>query len=278
MLDTLAGWILSLVSEDWTGRIQYLTTGKHIAWYTSVRFNLLAAFFGAALAVIFGLLGAAAHRSTIAVCRWIGLMYTSMVRGIPDILFFLFFPLAFEQAFEFVKSRHVCSDAELASVTQWPPCMASQWYVSTTEYLFLACLSLGIIYGSYVANVVHGAMSAIPVGQIEAARAFGFTGRQVYWRFQVRQMWVYALPGLSNVWLMLFKATSLLSLLQIADIVFWADRLGAANFFASAGPVHPDWRWRYYLVLLIFYILVALVSEQIFKRVTVRVSRGISLT
>ena len=56
-------------------------------------------------------------------------------------------------------------------------------------------------------------------------------------------MWIYALPGLSNVWMLLIKATSLLSLLQIADIVQLADRLGAPNFSRSAGFIHPDWRW-----------------------------------
>ena len=66
---------------------------------------------------------------------------------------------------------------------------------------------------------------------------------------------VYALPGLSNVWLLIVKATSLLSLLQIADIVLWADRLGAPNFLPAVGLVHGDWRWRYYLVLFVFYMI-----------------------
>ena len=75
-------------------------------------------------------------------------------------------------------------------------------------------------------------------------------------------MWIYALPGLSNVWMLLIKATSLLSLLQIPDIVLLADRLGAPNFLARVGLVHPDWRWIYYLVLFVFYILITFVSEK----------------
>ncbi len=97
------------------------------------------------------------------------------------------------------------------------------------------------------------------------------------WRFHIRQMWIYALPGLSNVWMLIIKATSLLSLLQIADIVLWADRLGAPNFTRSAGLVHPDWRWGYYLVLLVFYILLTFLSEKVFAAVTRWAGRGMSV-
>lgn len=266
-----------MISDEWVDRILFLTNGKHLAWYSSVRFTLFAAFTGAVLAVIFGVLGAAARGSAIAPVRWIGLIYTTMLRGIPEVLFFLFFPLAFEQTTEYFLSQHVCTAAELAAVTQWPPCKAAQWYLSTTEYLVLASVSLGIIYGSYAANVIHGAMQAVPKDQLEAAQAYGFSKRQVFLQFQVRQMWIYALPGLSNVWLLLLKATSLLSLLQIADIVLWADRLGAANYFSRAGMVHPDWRWRYYLALLLFYIVMTMISERVFNWLTKRARRGLSL-
>lgn len=278
MLEATALWLSQALNGEWLDRIQYIFNGKHLAWYASVRFTLIAAFFGAIVALVLGLLGAAALRSRFLPLRISGLLYTSMLRGIPEVLFILFFPLAFEQTVEFFLSRQSCSAAELAQTIQWPPCAAAQWHLSTTEYLALACISLGIVNGSFVAHVIHGAMSAVPVGQLEAARAFGYTRKQVFWKFQVRMMWVYALPGLSNVWLLLFKATSLLSLLQISDIVLWADRLGAANYFARAGLVHPDWRWRYYLVLIIFYILITIVSERVFKSLSKRASRGLVLS
>jgi polar amino acid transport system permease protein len=120
-------------------------------------------------------------------------------------------------------------------------------------------------------------MKAVPRGQLEAARAYGMSRSQVLWRVHIRQMWIYALPGLSNCWLLLIKATSLLSLLQIADIVLWADRLGAPNFVKTAGLVHPDWRWGYYLVLLVFYILLSFVSEKVFAAITRWAARGMPL-
>ncbi|NKB75661.1 MAG: ABC transporter permease subunit [Gammaproteobacteria bacterium] len=280
MLETLPEflvvWLQSFLSEDSLTMLDYLTNGKHLAWYASVQYTLIAAVFGALLAVIFGLIGAGLKRSVFFPLRAIGNVYTTMVRGIPDVLFILFFPLAFEQLVEYAIAQRQCSPTELASGS-WPPCDAAQWYLSTAEYLIMACVSLGIVYGAFAANVIHGAMNAVPKGQLEAARSYGFSPAQVFWRFQVRQMWVYALPGLSNVWMLLLKATSFLSLLQIADIVLWAERLGAPNFIARVGMVHPDWRWKYYFVLFIFYILMAILSERFFAYLQRRASRGMSV-
>lgn len=271
-------WISSVFGADaafWAG---YLTNGKHLTWYASVQYTLTAAVLGALFALGFGLLGATARNSRIGVVRLIGSGYTNMVRGIPDVLFFLFFPLAFEQLIELISSQSVCSPEELAANPGiWPPCPDSNWRLGTLEYLLLACVSLGIIYGAFTANVVAGAMRAVPYGQLEAARAFGMSASQVLWRIHIRQMWIYALPGLSNVWMLLIKSTSLLSLLQIADIVLWADRLGAPNYVRTAGLVHPDWRWAYYLVLLVFYIGLTFLSEKVFAALTRWAGKGMTL-
>jgi len=277
MLDLLPEWMKDGIGDDLLFWLGYFTNGKHLAWYASVQFTLTAAVLGAAFALLFGLLGAALKNSAFAPARLIGSGYTNIVRGVPDVLFFLFFPLAFEQAVELIRAQAVCSPVELAAGIRWPPCDAANWYLDTFQYLLLACVSLGIVYGAFAANVIHGAMRSVPQGQLEAARAFGMSPLQVTWRVHIRQMWVYALPGLSNCWLLLVKSTSLLSLLQIADIVLWADRLGAPNFTRSAGLVHPDWRWYYYLVLLIFYILLTFLSEKAFAALTRWAGRGMAV-
>ncbi|PID47145.1 MAG: ABC transporter permease [Proteobacteria bacterium] len=275
MIESIIDLVVGLLGEDWRDGLEYITNGKHMAWYASLKFTLIAAVAGAFFAIFFGLLGAALKQSKFTPFRWIGTLYVNIVRGVPDVLFFLFFPLAFEQTVEYFFSRTRCTAEELASsVGTWPPCDAAQWYLGTNDYLILACVSLGIVYGAFAANVIHGAMMAVPRGQLEAAHAYGFSGKQVFWRFKVRQMWVYALPGLSNVWMLLLKATSLLSLLQIADIVLWADRLGAPNYLPMAGLVHPDWRWKYYLALFVLYILMSMISEYVFRALQRRASRG----
>lgn len=264
------------IGEAFAFWLGYLTNGKHLGWYASVQFTLFAAIFGATVALVLGLAFAAMRNAPFAPARWLAMGYINLTRGVPDVLFFLFFPLAFEQAMEAILATQVCGpDDIVARAGLWPPCQAANLHFGTFDYLLLASISLGLIYGASTANVVAGAMNAVGRGQLEAARAFGLTNRQILWRIHIRQMWIYALPGLSNVWMLLIKSTSLLSLLQIVDIVRWADRLGAPNFNRAAGLVHPDWRWGYYLALLVFYIGLTFVSEKVFAALTRWAGRGI---
>lgn len=273
MVESITSFLISIFGDQHAEIIHYLFNGKHLAWYASVQYNLLAGIFGALFAVFFGLLGAGLKLSSFKPFHWLGTAYINIMRGLPDLLVILFFPLAIEYLVEWVIAKNSCSAAELAS-TKWPPCDQAQWLLSTSEYLILASAALGIVYGSFAANVIYGAMNTVPKGQLEAASAYGFNRRQIFWKFQIRQMWVYALPGLSNVWVLLLKATSFLSLLQIADVVLWAERLGAPNYFPRVGMVHPDWRWKYYLVVFFLYIFLTYISEIFFSAVTKRVSHG----
>ena len=269
------GFFAAILAYDYAGSWAYITNGKHLNWYASVRWTLGAGLLGAFLALSFGLLGAMLSRSGNVVLHLIGQAYIGMVRGIPDVLFLIFFPLALEVGIETVLAYGYCSPEDRAGLL-WPPCDAAQWALSNMEYFLLACVSIGLVYGAFCANVINGAMAAVPKGQLEAAKAYGMKPMQILYRVHVPQMWVYALPGLSNVWMLLLKATSLLSLLQIADIVLWAERLGSPNFFSFAGLVHGDWRWRYYMVLFVFYILMTLLSEWGFKKLTRVVSKGMA--
>lgn len=264
------------MSDDIAFWLSYITNGKHLTWYASFQFTIFAAVVGGLLAILFGLVGATLKNSRFWPLRLLGSTYSNIVRGVPDVLFFLFVPLAFEQGVEWLISTQVCTvDSIAAQSAAWPPCKEANWILGTPEYLVLASVSLGLVYGAFATNVIHGALRSVPRGQLEAARAYGLSAAQVLWRVQIRQMWVYALPGLSNVWMLIIKSTSLLSLLQIADIVLWADRLGAPNFLPAVGLVHEDWRWRYYLVLFVFYILVTFLSEKGFEAIMRRAGRGI---
>ena len=268
-------WLTNLFGAGFGDWLAYVTDGRHQAWYRSFGYTLAACVFGAALAMAFGLAGAAIRRSRFLPFRLLGAGYANIVRGVPDILFLIFFPLAFEQAAEWVIATQACSAEELAAqVALWPPCPDANIRFSTISYLVLACVSLGVVYGAFAASAVHGAIDAVGRGQVEAARAFGMSERQVFWRIRIRQMWIYALPALSNAWMLLIKATSLLSLLQIDDMVRWADRLGAPNFLPRVGPVHPDWRWKYYLVLLVFYLVLTWASERFFRMLRRKAGHG----
>ena len=205
-----------------------------------------------------------------------------MVRGVPDIVFFLFVPIALDQGFEFLRHKTLCSDVSepirqgndfvVCSIAKLPLNSDPQWMHETYGFT-LAVLSFAIVFGAFAGNTLRGAMAAVPRGQIETAEAFGMTRAQVFWRVIVPQMWIYAIPGLSNLWMILIKATPLLFILGVEDIVYWARELGGAKTSAFSYP-HPDWRLWYYIALLVFYLMLTRVSEIVQRHLMARFSMG----
>ena len=260
----------------------YLTNGVHMLFYQSFLTVLLLLAITAPVALAFGFVGAAASRSHILPLSWLGKLYTSMVRGVPDIAFFLFFVIALDQALEWVNHQIQCPDWDepirqganfvVCQAAKIPLNSAPQWVHEVYNY-FIAVFTFSIVFGAFAANVLYGAMRAVPRAQLETAEAYGMTRRQTFWRILVPQMWIYALPGLSNLWMILIKATPLLFLLGVEDIVYWARELGGSRTSQYAYP-HPDWRLWYFLVLLVFYLGFTRVSEVVLGRITRRLSHG----
>lgn len=259
----------------------YLTSGTHMRFYASFLTVLLLLAVTAPIALLFGFGGAMASMSRIAPIRWFGKVYTSMVRGVPDIIFFLFVPIALDQFFEWTKSRVYCdpsvpvrqgNEFVVCSAAKIPLSTSPEW-VHQSYGFFLAVIAFAIVFGAFAANVLRGAMQTVPRAQLETAEAYGMNRRQVNRRILIPQMWTYALPGLSNLWMILIKATPLLFILGVEDIVYWARELGAAKTRAFTYP-HPDWRIYYFLGILVFYLLMTWVSEKVFNRIKARLSMG----
>ncbi len=260
----------------------YLTNGAHFLFYQSflVVFALLAVTAPVSLA--FGFAAASASRSHILPVAWLGKLYTAMVRGVPDIVFFLFFILVLDQGIEYLRHQIACPDwAEeirqganflVCPEARTPPSNAPQW-VHEVYGFSLAVFTYAIVFGAFCGNVLYGAMRAVPHAQLETGAAYGMSRAQVFWRILVPQMWIYALPGLGNIWLILIKATPLLFLLGIQDIVYWARELGGSRNSVYQYP-HPDWRFWYFLALLVFYLCLTRVSEIGLARLTGHLSRG----
>ncbi len=254
-----------------------------MSMYWSVGTVLLLLAITAPVALAFGFGGAAAARSHFAPLRWLGKSYIAVVRGIPDIAFFLFFVIALDQAFEYLRHRVKCpdwdepvrqgSDFVVCAAAKLPLSNAPQW-VHETYGFFLAVLTFAIVFGAFAANVMYGAMQAVPKGQLETAEAYGMSRRQTFRRILVPQMWVYALPGLSNLWMVLIKATPLLFLLGVEDIVYWARELGSFKSPRFTDYPHPEWRMWYFLALLVFYLCFTKVSEVVLGKIMARLTHG----
>jgi polar amino acid transport system permease protein len=260
----------------------YLTSGKHLNLYWAFGTVLLLLAVTAPIAMAFGFLGAMAARSQVFVLRVIGKGYTGMVRGVPDIVFFLFFVIALDQGIEYLNHLVRCPDwAEpVRQGLEFRVCPEAKVPLGSapqTVHKFygfsLAVLTFALVFGAFASNVLFGAMQAVPKTQLETAEAYGLSPGQVFRRVLVPQMWLYALPGLSNLWLILIKATPLLFLLGVQDIVYWARELGSAKTQAFDYP-HPDWRLYYFLFLLVFYLAFTRLSEIVLDRIAARLSRG----
>ena len=260
----------------------YITTPKHMSFYTSFLVVLILISLAAPLAMAFGFAGAIASRSTIRSLRYIGKGYLAMIRGIPDIVFFLFIPIALDQAFEYLRHKALCpevteairqgNDFVVCSAAKLPLSSASEW-VHDIYGFSLALLAFGFVFGAFTGNVLFGAMTAVPRSQLETGEAYGFSPSKIFRRILLPQMWIYALPGLSNLWMILIKATPLLFLLGVEDIVYWARELGGIKTGVYDYP-HPDWRAWYFAVLLVFYLALTYLSQSVLDKISSRLSIG----
>jgi len=260
----------------------YLTSGKHIAFYWSFLTVLVLLAVTAPVALAFGFAGAMAARSPVWPVSLLGRGYMAMVRGVPDIVFFLFFVIALDQGIEWMLHQVRCPDwtEPVRQGLEFRVCPAAKVPAGNAAQIWhqiygfaLAVVTFALVFGAFAANVLLGGMQAVPRAQLETAESYGMTQRQVFRRVLVPQMWIYALPGLSNLWLILIKATPLLFLLGVRDIVYWARELGGAKTSAYAYP-HPDWRLYYFLGLLVFYLCMTRVSEILLGRLTRNLSHG----
>ena len=229
----------------------FLTTGVHLSFYLSFFKVLGLLAVTAPVALAFGFLGAMAARASFAPVSWLGKGY------IAD------WDQPVRQGNDFI----VCQAAKL-------PLGSSPEWMHETYAFGLAVITFAIVFGAFAANVLFGAMRAVPRAQLETGEAYGMTQRQTFWRILVPQMWVFALPGLSNLWMVLIKATPLLFLLGIEDIVYWARELGGTKTSKFTSYPHGDWRMWYFLALLIFYLLMTKVSETLLGRLMARLTRG----
>ncbi len=254
-----------------------------MSFYASFGTVLALLAITAPVALLFGFAGASAARARFAPLRWLGKSYTAIVRGVPDIAFFMFFVIVLDQMFEYLRHKVKCPDWDqpirqgndfiVCTQAKLPLSSSPQWMHETYGFS-LAVLTFAIVFGAFAANVLYGAMRAVPRAQLETAEAYGMSHRQTFWRILVPQMWTYALPGLSNLWMILIKATPLLFLLGVEDAVYWAKELGATKTAKFSDYPHANWHMGYYFGLLVFYLAFTSLSERVFKRISARLSHG----
>jgi arginine/ornithine transport system permease protein len=172
--------------------------------------TLVSAIVSAILAVVLGLSAALMRLSSNRVSSGIALGYTTVIRGIPDLVLMLLI---------FFGGQIMVNNL-VARIDVWIEANGGEpiGYLDINPFI-AGVLTLGFIYGAYMAETFRGAILAVPVGQLESARAFGMTSGQVFRGILFPQAVRHALPGVTNNWLVLLKSTALLSVLGLDDMV-----------------------------------------------------------
>jgi histidine transport system permease protein len=163
-----------------------------------------------AAAFALGLVGAAAKLSGRRAIARLGTLYTTLIRAVPDLvlMLLLFYGLQIwlNNLTEAFGMDEIDIDPFVAGV-----------------------ITLGFIYGAYFAETFRGAFLSVPRGQLEAGFAYGMSPRQVFTRILFPQMMRFALPGIGNNWQVLVKATALVSIIGLTDVVKIAQDAGKAT-------------------------------------------------
>lgn len=199
-----------------------------------------------AIACAFGLLGAVAKLSSSRAARWTAEVYTTLIRGLPELVLMLFI---------FYGGQILIN--EVADARGWG-------YIDVPPFA-AGVLTIGFIFGAYLTETFRGAILAIPKGQIEAAHAYGLSRSQVLWRIVVPQMVRHAIPGFANNWLVMVKATALVSIIGLDDMVHRAN-------LAAAATREP---FTFFAAIALMYLAVTTVSIFALSRLEARYSLGV---
>jgi His/Glu/Gln/Arg/opine family amino acid ABC transporter permease subunit len=199
-----------------------------------------------AIACLFGIIGAAAKLSSSALAQNIAQGYTTLIRGVPELVLML---LVF-----YGGQIAVNAAAERLGVG----------YIDINPFL-AGTLTLGFIFGAFLTETFRGAILAIPRGQFEAAQAFGLSRGQVLRRITIPQMIRHAIPGFTNSWLVMLKASALVSIIGLDDMVH------RANLAASATR-EP---FTFYATIALIYLVLTTLSILALGALERRYSHGV---
>lgn len=195
----------------WLSGLAYGDTGWGDEFLAGALLTLAISGCSYVLGILLGLLGAVAKSSRSRIARGIAWLYTTAVRAIPELLLILLIYYTSTSALrQLIIGLGLAKDFEINAFVA-------------------ACLSLGFVQGAYSTEVFRGAINAVAKGQHEAAGSLGLTPAQSWWLVIFPQMFHRALPGLGNLWLVVLKESSLISVVGFSELLFTAKMAGGAS-------------------------------------------------
>lgn len=198
-------------------------------------------------AILLGLLGASAKLSKNRLARELGRAYTTIIRGVPDLVLLL---LMFYGG---------------TVLVQWLACLSGNPGQADINAFVTGSVVLSFIYGAYATEAFRGAFLAVPKGQMEAAKACGMSRWLAFRRIELPQVWRFALPSLGNVWLVLLKGTAIISVVNLEELTRKAQLMN--------GPLKMP--FSIYFVAALIYLALTALSEIGLREAFKRASAGV---
>ena len=190
------------------------------------------------LGILIGIIFAACKLSNIFILKIVANTYTTIIRGIPELLviYLLFFG----------GSGAVMYIAKI---------FGYDGYIELNAFT-IGTIAVGAISGAYSTEVIRGAVNSVHKGQFEAGKTLGLYGYGLYGRVIFPQVARIALPGIGNVWQITLKDTSLISVTGLVEIMRQAK--------IGAGSTHSP--FTFYIAAAILYIILTTFSTKFFNK------------
>ena len=208
----------------------------------TIAVSITAMIVGFIFAAIFTPLKLSRHKSL----NLIGNIYTTVIRGVPELLVIYLFFFGGSGAIMFVASIFGYND-----------------YIEINAFL-TGSFSIGIISGAYSTEVFRGALQSIDKGQFEAAKVLGFNRYIYFFKIILPQMLRLAIPNLSNVWQITLKDTSLISVTGLVEIM-------RQSYIAAGSTRDPLFFYSFAAVL---YLMLTFLSMKLLNRLETKYSKG----
>jgi len=198
------------------------------------------------VSVFLGIFGALGKLSKSRILRSICLSYTTIIRGVPDLVMMLLIFFGGQVLINYLAYS-----------------IGYEEYIDIDPYT-AGILTIGFYYGAYMTETFRGAILAVDKGQLEAGSSYGMTKGQVFFRILAPQMIRYALPSFGNNWLVLIKATAIVSIIGLEDMVRTASM--------AAGATRKP--FTFYLAVAIIFLVFTTISSYILRWLEIRYSLG----
>jgi len=209
------------------------------------QFTLLIAASAYIIGICIGLIGASAKLYGGGFSRASAATYTTIVRSVPEVVLILIL--------YFAGTRGINNLLGLAAL--------GPIEVNGT---LAAIVVLGVVQGAYHTEVFRAAIQAVPIGQIEAGKAFGMGGLQIFRRITGPAMLPNAIPGLSNLWLVVIKDTALVAVVGNYELL---------STTASAAAFTKRYM-LFFVTTALIYLTITLVSNYFIGMLENRYRRG----